>query len=406
MGGAFLARADDATAASWNPAGLSYLRRSEVSLVGVQNDFSQTATSENGNLLRDRLQGSVTDFVGAALPWRLRGRAGAAQLSYQRSFSFTGKRRSEGPVPIPGFGPNGTGVLPTEFFVDGRGGFDTLSLSSGVELSPRTRVGLSINRWVQGFSQTVTRPSVQNPQNGFREIESQWDISGTNFNFGVLLTPTERLNLGAVLKTPFTAKVDLSKARTDPDPKADNPNNRTSNRSSGQVSVRFPRVYGVGASYRVTNTLTFSADFTRTAWSKSTIVNFFTLGPGSGNIDRFASLPFPAVEESPNGQVDSSQVRAGGEWVIRRGSSGDLLFPLRAGFFRDGQPFLSNGRSPAFTGLTAGAGVTVGGLLFDVAYIRETGTVETGANSGTTATREVRYNRLFASVIVRFGKRR
>ena len=26
MGGAFLARADDATAASWNPAGLSYLR--------------------------------------------------------------------------------------------------------------------------------------------------------------------------------------------------------------------------------------------------------------------------------------------------------------------------------------------------------------------------------------------
>src|SRR4029453_19197401 len=33
MGGAFLARADDATAASWNPAGLSYLRLPEVSFV-------------------------------------------------------------------------------------------------------------------------------------------------------------------------------------------------------------------------------------------------------------------------------------------------------------------------------------------------------------------------------------
>src|SRR5438477_7018998 len=33
MGGAFLARADDATAASWNPAGLSYLRLPELSAV-------------------------------------------------------------------------------------------------------------------------------------------------------------------------------------------------------------------------------------------------------------------------------------------------------------------------------------------------------------------------------------
>lgn len=35
MGGAFLARADDATAASWNPAGISYLRRPEVSVLSL-----------------------------------------------------------------------------------------------------------------------------------------------------------------------------------------------------------------------------------------------------------------------------------------------------------------------------------------------------------------------------------
>mgnify|MGYP000095960413 CR=1 FL=1 len=46
MGGAFLARADDATAASWNPAGLSYLRRTEFSLVGVHNDFLQKVPRE------------------------------------------------------------------------------------------------------------------------------------------------------------------------------------------------------------------------------------------------------------------------------------------------------------------------------------------------------------------------
>ena len=45
MGGAFLARADDATAASWNPAGLSYLRAPELSLVGVHNSFTTVENS-------------------------------------------------------------------------------------------------------------------------------------------------------------------------------------------------------------------------------------------------------------------------------------------------------------------------------------------------------------------------
>src|SRR6266513_1931393 len=41
MGGAFLARPDDATAATWNPAGLSYLRNPEVSIVGARNTFDR-----------------------------------------------------------------------------------------------------------------------------------------------------------------------------------------------------------------------------------------------------------------------------------------------------------------------------------------------------------------------------
>ena len=50
MGGAFLARADDATAASWNPAGLSYLRVPELSLVGVSNSFDVTRGLEQRQL--------------------------------------------------------------------------------------------------------------------------------------------------------------------------------------------------------------------------------------------------------------------------------------------------------------------------------------------------------------------
>lgn len=445
MGGAFLARADDATAASWNPAGLSYLRRTEVSVVGAHNDFLQRIPRLNEvpeideNVeTRDHLQGTVADFIGGAWPLRFGERAGAIQLSYQRSFSFTGTRKSEGPVGVNGFTSDGTTVLPTEFTVQGNGGFDTLSLSSGFELHPRLRVGVSVNRWFNGFSQTVDRPDAQT--GGYRRIGSSWDISGTNSNLGAIFIPTPKLNLGAVLKTPFRADVRLTKVRED---QTNRPGPDTGRRpladsnyaSSDDVSIRFPRVYGVGASYRATNTVTISADFTRTAWSRSTIDGFFSLArrprtavaeplpPGGVDplIDRYGTLPFPAVEEGANGQADTNQFRIGAEWVLRLGQSGNVLIPLRAGFFRDQQPVVirlndaTTGQplpqeQPTFSGLTAGLGMTVGGVLFDVAYIRERGDVDAARrNDGKNvadATRSIRYNRLFASIMVRFGERR
>lgn len=423
MGGAFLARADDATAASWNPAGLSYLRRTEVSVVGVHSDFQQKIPGLQTTTL-DRLRSSVADFAGFAYPLRLGGRPGAVQVSYQRSFSFSGKRTSG----------EANGGEP-EFTVDGDGGFDSLSLSSGFEVRPDLRLGISVNRWINGFSQSVERASKSTVRTGSSEsivrtertIASTWDIAGTNFNFGALFTPTPKLNLGAVLKTPFAAKVALSKTRTDRQTTADEsgkvPEVQT-NRFAGDVQIRFPRVYGVGASYRASNTLTVSADFTRTQWSKATISDFFALAkkdPDSGRfVDRYTiDLPFPAVEEGAKGQADTSQVRIGAEWVLRLGQAGGVLLPLRAGFFRDSQPvtirlryaepgFPYPERTPSFSGFTAGVGLTIGGILVDMAYIREGGDVPASRAGNAVAdgsTRNVRYSRIFASAMLRFGQR-
>jgi hypothetical protein len=67
-----------------------------------------------------------------------------------------------------------------------------------------------------------------------------------------------------------------------------------------------------------------------------------------------------------------------------------------------------DGPRPTFSGFTAGFGITAGIALFDVAYIRESGSVPLtkqtdGGSGGKTM---VRYNRLFASVMLRFGERR
>ncbi len=341
---------------------------------------------------------------------------------------------------VKGFSENGQTVLPTEFTVEGKGGFDTLSLSSGIELHPRVRLGLSLNRWINGFSQTVERPNAQT--GGYRRIGSTWDISGTNFNIGALLTPTPKLNVGFVYKTPFSATVRLSKVREDLQSALDGDTGMRLDpefvRNEGDARIRFPRVYGVGGSFRPTNTLTFSADFTRTAWSQATITNFFSLArriPGAEGVppidpvDRYGERPFPAVEvpapaEGVLRQVDTSQVRVGAEWVLRLGQSGNFLLPLRAGFFRDGQPVLirltekeaapgsppTNIR-PVFSGYTSGFGITVGGILFDVAYIRERGSVIASRTADgifdakDPARREIRYNRVFVSMMFRFGQR-
>ena len=60
--GRFSRGPNDATAASWNPAGLSYLRAPELSLVGVHNSFTTVKNLDN-----DSLKGSSVDF--AAFTW-------------------------------------------------------------------------------------------------------------------------------------------------------------------------------------------------------------------------------------------------------------------------------------------------------------------------------------------------
>ncbi|HYU42412.1 MAG TPA: hypothetical protein VEQ84_09680, partial [Vicinamibacteria bacterium] len=99
MGGAFLARADDATAASWNPAGLSYLRLPEVSFVysgGRLDSLEVTSASRKddkpASRKDDKRHGRTPDFFAAAYPFELGRVIGSAQVSFQRIISFQGDR--------------------------------------------------------------------------------------------------------------------------------------------------------------------------------------------------------------------------------------------------------------------------------------------------------------------------
>jgi long-subunit fatty acid transport protein len=362
MGGAFLARADDATAASWNPAGLSYLRRPEISLVGARNSFSSQEVRPAIDFVETETgKGRVADFVAGTFPVSIGPLTGSAQVSYQRVINFTTDRIAENPDIVR------TG--------EANGGFDVIALGTGFRVGDSLRVGGTINRWLNGYTQAFIREPRVGRTRGRADQVSEYEISGWNANVGVIWEVAPSLNLGVVGKTPFSADVTLRRERTDIHPSG---TAFTRNAwDSDDVVLDLPGAMGVGASWRPLGQLTVSADYTRTFWSKARIRNFFTLAPTpegedppppKATGDFYLSLPYPTFTTAAH---DTDQIRAGVEYVLIGQS---VRWPIRAGYFSDRLTYSdASGESPRFTGATVGLGVGVGPLLLDVAFVYETG---------------------------------
>ena len=412
MGGAFLARADDATAASWNPAGLSYLRAPEISLVGVSNSFeTQRGAAFDPNARDfDRFDGRAIDFAAFTWPVALGETTGAVQISYQRAISFDGTRSIHVTTVNQTLREDGSSD----------GGFDVVAFGTGLRLSRHVRAGVTVNRWLNGYDQSLTRTyETPNPRPQ-RLYTLDFRPSGWSFNFGAIVSPVESLNLGVVYKTPFTADVRLDKTRQDYYVGRGGLVEVTRNAyTSEDVRLEFPSSFGFGISWRPIDTLTLSADLTQTSWSKARIQNYFDLqatpttdeegNPGTPpppNI--YPSFQYPTLKP---GQQDAQQIRAGVEWVLIWGR---VKLPLRAGYFNDRQITPNpGGDTPRFNGFTLGTGLLLGPLLVDVAYVHESGAYTVPADTGdfdfppdvtpAPVRNVLRTDRVFVSFICRFS---
>jgi len=398
MGGAFLARADDATAASWNPAGLSYLRHPEVTFVLIDARLGDEKTGTSGSLVEnDQRHGRAPDFAALTYPFSVGSTSGAAQLSFQRVLSFDNTRTIEEPDRTRR--------------IDSNGGFDVLALGSGWQVTRGLRVGATLNRWLNGYDQRVEVPA---PRTVPTRQNSDFRISGWNVNLGLIWSPWESLNLGAVFKTGLTADASLQRSRVDFfQSTVDGSVVQTTNAyGRDDLTIRIPGAAGVGASWRPRSNLTISLDYTRARWSTGQIHNFFTLPrtepdqppptPKPPN-DFFPSLPYPTLIKDVE-QQDTSQLRAGVEYVVIKNR---LKWPIRAGYFTDGQYFqAATGGAPTFHAFTVGTGLIVGPFLFDVAYLHETGSyLSIDPVDGNLLSNNVKASRVYASVIYRHPRR-
>jgi long-subunit fatty acid transport protein len=282
------------------------------------------------------------------------------QVSYQRVITFTTDRREEN-----------VDVIRTG---ESTGGFDVVALGSGFRLSNSLRAGATLNRWMNGYTQSFIREPRVGRTRGRVDQVSDYGMSGWNANVGVIWEPFATLNLGLVGKTPFTADVSLRRERTDFSPSS---TAFTRNSAASDVRLDLPGAIGVGASWRPRGQLTLSADYTRTFWSRARIRNFITLAPTPEGADPptpqesgdfYPSLPYPTFIEEAS---DAEQIRAGVEYVLIHDR---VRWPVRAGYFSNRQTNRdATGNAPRFNGATVGLGMGVGPLLLDVAFVYEVG---------------------------------
>jgi len=402
-GGAFIAVADDATAVSFNPAGLAQLLVPELSLVvqGVSRDLDltgfrgeppQQATTFSDTWSRNAH--ARPTFASLALPWKHDGRNRTFLLSYQRLFDFT----SAAAVGYQGVASGGTATQTVTQQFSQDGGIDLFSAGLGAELSSRILLGASVSYWVgrSSFSSAATSltSGVGVP---FRSVLAQdSEFRGVNGTVG-LIWRSRWLNLGLVYRTAYTANYIFTDTSSSTSSTSFTPVAAPATRT--QTGVRWPETFGGGIGVHPGSRLLLTADWSHTPWSRTHFLAPATPYNGLNWFDY----------QNPTGIRDATDLHAGAEWLAWVGDT--WVVPLRAGGFREPQPVVDTrtGSQRVLRGWTLGTGLKRGRLTLDVAYkeAHDRRTVSrfntdapTGGFSATAVgTERLRERSLLASVI-------
>jgi long-subunit fatty acid transport protein len=402
MGGAFIAVADDATAASWNPSGLVQLERPELSIVSDyvsrSADYSSSSDPEvNNSTETDQFD---LNYFSATYPFSFLNRNMVVSVNYQRlyDFKFNVHYRFERTEQLSPPFESLTKSQDIDYSQDGTLG--PLGLAYAVEMTPKLSFGLTLNIW---------RDNLLGSQNGWEEaynahivdalrdvfgnitintidvhlVDEYYDFSGENANFGVLWDVNEYLTIGAVVKMPFTATIRHKHTRAD----------LPSENFEEEVKLDMPTSYGIGLACRFSDEFTIDLDIYRTEWSD------YTFTDGQGN----ELSPITGRLKSESNIKDTTQVRIGGEYLLIKPEK-NLVVPLRAGFFYDPEP--ADGKVKDYYGFTLGSGIGHKRFIFDIAYqLRWGHNVDTSNVINTTsadAKADVSQHLILASVIYHF----
>lgn len=312
MGGAFVALADDATAAYANPAGLTQLTRRELSAEGRYNRYSTPYLSDavdkgDGSFetlaLHDQANSSSSgiSFLSAVFPFEY------ATVAFYRHELMNFNTQFD--------------HLPTEFVLlpfHSRSELKDVAygLSLGWAMGEKLRLGAGI-AWHDFEIDSLT---VRDIDIGVNSRQSQKGTDhGVGYTLGLRYLITDDLSLGMVYRRSPRLHYQVV---------------ASSNENPGEAQVAFvnkqsdfdiPDVFGVGLSYRINEAFTVNLDVNRVRYSQLTR-NISSAFSNEGE----EPPAFTAVE--PLKLRDGTEVRLGGEYVF---FNMPVPLSIRAGIWRD-----------------------------------------------------------------------
>jgi len=358
MGNAFIAVSDDGTAASWNPAGLSQLRKPEFSLV---YNTSRRNISLEGYRTRDESAAFTAlstatavanlEFASAALPFSVGGKAVTIQAGWRRLYQITsGTRGDVQRVPVTA-DSRPESVIRIDDSSDGN--IDLWSLAGAVRFTSRLSLGWSVDLYRGEWDDRQDAsedPGVLGPTD-FSSLVVTNRVDGHNLNLGLLLAyPSFRV--GLVHHGAFRSGYRVTQ----------------SGRSSlaaplegsfgSGADIHFPRSIGLGVAWLPRPLLRLAVDVTFDEWTKF-LLEGTPASPGRA-VSGFDDLP-PELSATR----DTVTLNAGLEKLV---PVGERYVPLRLGFSREPQ----GGRDPLVRDgldhwiLAAGTGLNTNSVKLDV----------------------------------------
>ena len=397
MGGAFIGVADDATAASWNPAGLIQLEKPELSIVADYNyrkeEFDSSSRPEISN--SGDVDNTELNYFSAAYPFFLY-RNMVVSINYQRLYDY--KRSFDYRLDYSSAGLD----LEQDKSYNQDGFIGALGLAGAVQITPKISFGGTLNIWTDEllwdneWKETFNEHGVGTLSGVSTIIDTHIDdkysqFRGINANIGLLWDANQHLTIGAVLKTPFEASLlheyNYEQTQTFGDPLNTTVTSRQSLKED--VDLDMPMSFGLGFAWRFSDTFSMDFDVYWTDWSE------YMLTDDQGN--EFS--PIDGRPKSESNVDDTIQARLGGEYLFILEDK-NIIIPVRAGIFYDPEP--SEGSPKDFYGISVGSGIAYKRFIFDVAYqLRWGKNVDTG-NLIATSEADIYQHTILTSVIVHF----
>ena len=302
MGYAFTGVADDATAISWNAAGLTQLMAPELSVIGRVSAGS--VTTEGADYAVDRASDFNLNFASFVFPLSMGTSGLVVGGAYRNVFDFN----------------NTTTYTPAETAekttYKEKGGVWGISPSVAVQFIPNFSIGGTFNI-LTGSDTSSWESNGQSSSNN-----SKTDYSGSSIEIGTL-AHFNSFSVGANFKLPYTLKMKSNSAETD---------------------LNVPMFFSFGLAFHPFDNLMLAVDYQARPWSKATFSSGETTDVSSGF-------------------EDANSVHIGGEFVL---SLGGLAIPLRAGLYTDPKPWKDDeNKKITGTMLTLGTGLAFGNLSLD-----------------------------------------